>query len=238
MGAGFIRHRYALGLGAVLAAFALVTEQVVRSGPLVRLDYAVHDRRVDLHYPHAYDAMYYLVMIGQRGLALAPALVAAALLARRVRSWRPVVVLGLAVLALNLLVGAGKLYTERPKPADGSAAVFVPGGIIFPSGHAANVVLTWGLLAYLLVQYGPVRRVAPGMALTALAALIVGVASVYLDTHWVSDILAGWLAGTAVLVATVWADRSYRPLARSRGSDPAAVEREHRRLRVGVGPDR
>lgn len=203
-----MRRWYALGLGGLLGALGLVTEQVLAGGPLVRFDYAVHDRRFDLRYPHAHEVMSYLVMLGQRGPALAPVLVAAVVLARRARSWRPVVVPGLALLALTVLVGAGKLWTGRLRPADGSAAVFASGGIIYPSGHAANVVLSGGLLVWLLVRYGPVRRLAPGLALTALASLVVGIGCVYLDTHWVSDLLAGWLTGAAVLLATMWVDRS------------------------------
>jgi hypothetical protein len=32
----------------------------------------------------------------------------------------------------------------------------------------------------------------------------VGLCTVYLDTHWVSDVLGGWIAGVLVLIALPW----------------------------------
>ena len=204
------RHRFAVIFGLALIALTWIVEQVLASGSLVTLDYTVHYLRLDLRYPQIYTTMFYLVMIGQRGPTAIPALAVTVLLAWRQRSWRPLVLFGGSLFALNLLVAAGKFATARLKPADSSAALF-DGGTIFPSGHASNVVLTWGIVAYLLVHYGPVRRLRVGAIATAVASLIVGVASIYLDTHWVSDILAGWLTGLLILMAAIAVDRRHPP---------------------------
>ncbi|WP_236836230.1 phosphatase PAP2 family protein [Blastococcus sp. KM273129] len=68
--------------------------------------------------------------------------------------------------------------------------------MVFPSGHAANAVAMWGVVAYLARRH---RRGAPVLA--ALVAAGVGASTVYLGTHWVSDVLAGWIAGALVLLA-------------------------------------
>ncbi len=208
-----VRHRFAVTFTVALIALTWIVEQVLVSGSLVTFDYTVHYLRLDLRYPQIYTAMFYLVMIGQRGPTAIPALVVTVLLAWRQRSWRPLVLFGGSLLALNLLVAAGKFATARLKPADSSAALF-NGGTIFPSGHASNVVLTWGIVAYLLVRYGPVRRVRAGAIATAVASVVVGVASIYLDTHWVSDILAGWLTGLVILMTAIALDRRHPPVAR------------------------
>lgn len=216
-GRSLLRHRFAITLTLVLLATAWIIQQVLTAGSLVTFDYTVHYLRLDLRYPHIYDAMFYLVMIGQRGPTLIPALIIIAILAWRRRSWRPLLVLGFALLALNVVVGGAKFYTARLAPYDNTAALYA-GGTIFPSGHASNVIVTWGIVVYALMRYGPLRHAWPGAALTTLASLIVGVASIYLDTHWFSDIIAGWLIGVAILMATIAVDRR-RPLSSETAAD-------------------
>lgn len=75
------------------------------------------------------------------------------------------------------------------------------GGDIFPSGHTANAVVTWGVLAYLATT--SLRRRSLSV-IAALGALGVGMTTVYLGTHWVSDVLLGWAAGLLVLLAMPW----------------------------------
>jgi len=215
-----IRHRFAITLTSVLLALTAITQQVLVMGPLVSGDYAVHNLRIDLRYPQFYDAMLYLVMVGQRGPTAIPAIVLAVALAVRARTWRPVLLLGFALLALNCAVGLVKLSVARALPADNTAAVFVNNGIIYPSGHASNVIVTWGIATYLLVRYGPMKRYEIGVVVTATASLIVGIGSIYLDTHWVSDILAGWLSGIAILMITVALDRRF-PVVRPKHRAPA-----------------
>lgn len=211
LGRSLLRHRFAVLFVLTLAALTWTVEQVLASGSLVTFDYTVHYLRFDLRYPQIYPTMFYLVMIGQRGPTAIPAAIVTILIAWRRRSWRPILLFGTSMLALNLIVGAGKFATARLKPADSNAALF-DGGTIFPSGHASNVVLTWGIVVYLLVHYGPLRSYRVGAAATAVASLIVGIASIYLDTHWVSDILAGWLVGAAILMATIAFDRRHPPV--------------------------
>jgi membrane-associated phospholipid phosphatase len=220
--ATLIRRRFAVTLTLVLCALAVITEQVVTMGPLVALDYHVHNLRFDLRYPQYYDAMLYLVMVGQRGPTAIPAVLVVAALAWRMRNWRPLVLLGFALIALNGFVGAAKLLIARALPADNTAAVFVNNGIIFPSGHASNAIVTWGLVGYLLTRYGPIRRYEIGIVVTAMASLIVGIGSIYLDTHWMTDILAGWLAGIAILMVTVRLDQLF-PIVRAKHRAPVTM---------------
>lgn len=234
-----IRRRFAITLSVVLVALIVITQQVLVMGPLVSGDYRVHNLHFDLRYPQFYDAMLYLVMIGQRGPTAIPAVILAAALAWRMRNWRPLFILGFSLLTLNAVVGAAKLFIARALPADNTAAVFVNNGIIYPSGHASNVVVTWGIATYLLVEYGPVKRYDIGIAITTMASLIVGIGSIYLDTHWVTDILAGWLSGAAILMITIALDRRY-PISRAKHRAPTLVSviPAPRRERVPAGAGR
>lgn len=77
------------------------------------------------------------------------------------------------------------------------------GGDIFPSGHTANAVVTWGILAYLASTPRARRWLS---ALSAVTSLGVGLATVYLGTHWLSDVVLGWAAGLLILLALPWCE--------------------------------
>ncbi|MER6632617.1 phosphatase PAP2 family protein [Streptomyces sp. NPDC000987] len=182
--------------------------------PLLEFDWRMAMWRPYRQWPRPAGLLGVLVVAGQRGPT---ATVAAAWLGwrfRRSRDPRPLLVLLAALVLLNVSVGAVKLGTGRVGPdyahAFGSPEFF-RGGDMFPSGHTANSVVVWGTLAYL----APRRRGAAGV-LAALAALVVGLTTVYQGYHWFSDALGGWIAGALVLLAlprcerfaerlTVWA---------------------------------
>ena len=102
-----------------------------------------------------------------------------------------------ALTILNLTVGSVKLATGRLGPALTTRphAVF-DGGDIFPSGHTANAVVIFGVLAMVAVQH---RRTM--IALAVFVSITVGLSAIFLDTHWVTDVLGGWIGGALVLLA-------------------------------------
>jgi len=63
------------------------------------------------------------------------------------------------------------------------------------------------------------------IALAVLISFTVGLSTVYLDTHWVSDVFGGWIAGALVLIALPWVMPYVERIA-----DPA-IRWGHRRLR-------
>ena len=71
----------------------------------------------------------------------------------------------------------------------------------FPSGHSLETSAVAMTIAYLLTREGFADgRIALPAALAVPA--ISGVGRVYLDRHWATDVLAGWLGGTAVAAFT------------------------------------
>ncbi|MFG2192460.1 phosphatase PAP2 family protein [Streptomyces sp. NPDC048639] len=197
------RHRMVLFGAAVLFYLANVAAVFV-SDHLVRLDWQVMLFRPYKQWPDLHAFLDYFVVMGQRGPTAV--LVAAWLGWRswRQRTMRPLLALGVGLLLLNITVGAVKYGLGRLGPhyatTVGSAEMFA-GGDIFPSGHTANAVVTWGILAYLATT-PRARRVLSVVA--AVFALGVGATTVYLGTHWVSDVLLGWAAGLLVLLALPW----------------------------------
>lgn len=197
------RHRVVL-LSAMLAFYLAIVVAVLTTSWLVRLDWQIMFFRPYEQWPQLHAFLDYLVVLGQRGPT---AVMVAAWLGWR--SWRqhtlrPLITLGVSLLLLNITVGAVKLGLGRLGPhyatEIGSAELFA-GGDIFPSGHTANAVVTWGILAY-LASTTVTRRVLS--LFSAVVSLSVGATTVYLGTHWVSDVLLGWIAGLLIMLALPW----------------------------------
>ncbi|MDT0381860.1 phosphatase PAP2 family protein [Streptomyces sp. DSM 42041] len=188
--------------------YALIVAAVLLTTELVRWDWQLMLLRPYKQWPEFHAFLDYFVVLGQRGPTAV--LVAAWLGWRswRQRTLRPLLVLASALLVLNVSVGAVKIGLGRLGPhyatQVGSAELFA-GGDIFPSGHTANAVVTWGILAYLATT-PRARRVLSVVA--AVFALGVGATTVYLGTHWLSDVLLGWVAGLIILLGLPWCEPS------------------------------
>ncbi|MFF4960918.1 phosphatase PAP2 family protein [Streptomyces sp. NPDC001222] len=197
------RHRVVL-FSATLAFYTAIVWAVVVSSWLVRLDWQVMFFRPYQQWPQIHAFLDYYVVLGQRGPT---AVMVASWLGWR--SWRqhtlrPLLSLGAALLLLNITVGAAKYGMGRLGPhyatVIGSNEMW-RGGDIFPSGHTANAVVTWGILAYLASTPRARRWLS---AVSAVTSLGVGLTTVYLGTHWLSDVLLGWAAGLLILLALPW----------------------------------
>jgi membrane-associated phospholipid phosphatase len=197
------RHRVVL-FSATLAFYVAIVWAVLVTSWLVRLDWQVMFFRPYQQWPEIHAFLDYYVVLGQRGPT---AVMVAAWLGWR--SWRqhtlrPLLALGVSLLLLNVTVGAAKLGMGRLGPhyatEIGSNEMWL-GGDIFPSGHTANAVVTWGILAYLASTPRARRWLS---ALSAVTSLGVGLTTVYLGTHWLSDVLLGWAAGLLILLALPW----------------------------------
>lgn len=114
------------------------------------------------------------------------------------RNRRPVLATAAGYAAL-LVVWFLKAIGNRPGPSTAGRAI--SGGLgYFPSGHTGNTMLGYGTSALILafVFTGRRARALITVAMT-LWALAVGFALVWMDYHWVSDVLGSYaLCGAAL----------------------------------------
>jgi membrane-associated phospholipid phosphatase len=146
--------------------------------------------------------------LGLRGVTATALLIAAFYIARRFRTWRPLNLAILSLICLNLVVGFFKFWLGRTKPKVGIDLLHF-GGMSYPSGHASNALLTWGVLAYLIYRYAHVNRYRGRLASAGVATISLTVCTVSLirDTHWFSDLLGGLFIGGSLLVLIIAIDR-------------------------------
>ncbi len=194
--------------GLLFFGFLLVTQQVISNGPLIHLD----ARIFNAERPHLTKLEKLILLridnLGLRGVTATILLITAFFIARRFKSWRPLNLSILAVLTLNLVVGLAKLGVGRTKPKLNVDLVYA-GGLSYPSGHASNAILTWGVLAYILYRYSHPDAWHPLAMGVAAGAFTIGVCivSAFRNTHWLSDLLGGLFIGGALLVLVIAVDR-------------------------------
>jgi membrane-associated phospholipid phosphatase len=129
------------------------------------------------------------------------------LLALRARR-EAVVLLGLVLVAQLLWVVSGKIVA-RPRPSADLIQVLIEeqdvhGFPSFPSGHTVYYTAFFGFLWFLVFTKVslPILRW-PLLALFSTLVPLIGVARLYLGAHWASDVVGGYLLGSAVLVAGI-----------------------------------
>jgi membrane-associated phospholipid phosphatase len=178
------------------ALYAALTLGVLVRSPVIEVDRTLF--RLDLYdrQPGLWPFINTYVMLGQRAPVTFAALPWIAWRCWRMRARTPLLRLLVALIVLNLSVGVVKVFVGRNGPLHTPNAhdVFA-GGNIYPSGHTSNAVVMFGLLAWMAVRH---RRAA--IAAAVFVPLTVGLCTIYLDTHWFSDVVGGWLAGALVLL--------------------------------------
>ena len=192
----------------LLVGFLLVTHQVIINGPLVAYDEEIASQPQPEFEGLSGFILRRLDDLGLRGLTATVLLIAAAFIAYKFKTWRPLNLAFLSVVLLNLVVGGFKLMLGRTKPRDGFDLLHA-GGMSFPSGHASNAVLSWGSLAYIIYRYAKVDRYQGKLATAGVITitLTVCIVSLIRRTHWFSDLLGGVFIGSALLVAVIAIDR-------------------------------
>ena len=186
----------------LLVAFAALTVALAR-GHLLALDVRVADW-ADGHRPPAlYWPARVLNYLGQGGQVLMPvSIVLAGLLAWRRRSIRPLLVFVAAFVLTYLTIGPLKIWFDRAAPhftGPDRVVLFNPAAtgasaLSYPSGHVANALVWYGVIALLL---GGLITLRPRVqtALRVLPPAIVFCTTTYLGFHWITDSVAGLFLG-------------------------------------------
>ncbi|MCW2885560.1 MAG: PA-phosphatase [Streptosporangiaceae bacterium] len=139
----------------------------------------------------------------------------------------------LALWAVTTLAVGGlldvvlKSLVNRTRPKLLNAIAHAPGGS-FPSGHALTAALGCATIVLILLPLLPGTRRWLAWAAATVITLVTGACRVALGVHYVSDVVAGWILGVAIVLATTAAFEAWR---RDAGRPPASPATE------GVEPE-
>jgi len=191
-----------IAAGGCLWLFGGVVEDLLTGDPLVRFDRVVDD---NLH-SHATPPLtkFFLIVtaFGSLEAIVLLGVVVAALLAWR-RMWTLLVTWFAAVAGSALLDRLLKEFFHRPRPHF-AHPLLVETSYSFPSGHAMESFVAYGVLAYFAVL--ALRTWEARVAVVCGAALLVvliGFSRMYLGVHYFSDVVAGYAAGGVWLSALI-----------------------------------
>lgn len=197
-----------LGLIAVFAYLAL--EVIARRTEA--FDRAVRDWVFAHRSPLLVSICRIVTLLGDPLTLLIAAAILAFMLARAGARVRPLVVAALPLCLTGTATALRKWY-EIPRPPRSAAAL---GEFGFPSGHTLGSTALAIVVGYVLVRERGARGL--GWTIALVVPLAVGISRLYLDMHWASDVIGGWLIGGAYACAVCAVYR--QALRRSRPNRP------------------
>ena len=127
----------------------------------------------------------------------------------------------IAALSSTAIYQGMKYIFQRPRP-DIALRLIEESGYSFPSGHSMNCLVSYGILAYLILKYCENARLAKIFSVgLGLIIILIGLSRVYVGVHFPTDVIGGWSLGIAVLVAMMYAfekfDGRYEKLCMMKG---------------------
>ena len=228
-----IDHWQWVGMAAGLGLFVAIAWDDIVHGPLYQSDSVVNEWVGD-----RYEDGWPIRTVGEVLSLPADATLATAVVLlfgvlwwvwgeRRIATWA-VVGGGATALLLALL----KAAFERERPTFSELA---PHSYSFPSGHTISAAAALGILIVMGTQVHVDRQAMQGerarrawrRALTSwiVLSLVVGMARVMAQRHWMSDVLASWALGLALVCAVLRA--AGVPRRRTTLPEPAPAPVEH-----------
>jgi membrane protein DedA with SNARE-associated domain/membrane-associated phospholipid phosphatase len=196
-----------LTIGLALAAgglwlFGGLAEDVLTNDPLVRFDRSVADYLHSLATPPLTTFFLIVTAFGSIEAVVLLGLLVAAFFAWRRRwlflgTWLAAV--GGSAVLNHLLKG----LFARPRPFF-EHPLLIETSYSFPSGHAMESFVVYGMLAYFAVLALKSWRARTAVVFgAAFLVLLIGLSRMYLGVHYFSDVVAGYAAGNVWLSALI-----------------------------------
>ncbi len=183
----------AIGLAS---AFAEIYEMVVEDGGVNLIDQPLLAWIVAHRTPGLNEAVTIFTTSGGPFWMPVITTAATALLAWKLRSWTPVIVMLIAVAGSLAMTVVGKAVVGRHRPPRIEAIPPYESSASFPSGHSLNSMVITAVIVYFLLTYlvSVIARLA-ALVVGGVYAAAMGLSRVYLGHHWLSDVVAAWALG-------------------------------------------
>lgn len=158
-----------------------------------------------LRTPWLNSVMFFITAFGNQFMLVFAALLAVLLALRKHR--KEVILFCVAIAMGAVLNSSFKNLAQRPRP-DMSPLVFEP-SYSFPSGHAMNSFIFYALVAYFSYHFFRSKSLTVLVSgICGVLVLLIGFSRIYLGVHYLSDIIAGFIAGFWWFVTILLVERT------------------------------
>jgi undecaprenyl-diphosphatase len=182
--------------GVLLALLAVVVRS---SDVLAGIDSSVAEWANRHGSAWSHDALTLVTRLGEVWVVVPVAILVAVVEITRTRNRWVVPFLLIVILGDHLLTNAIKQLVDRARPTIEAVAATL--GPSFPSGHTSTAAASWAAFALVAGRWWG-RRAWPALAGAAVGiAVAVALSRVFLDVHWLTDVLGGLALGWAWFAA-------------------------------------
>jgi membrane-associated phospholipid phosphatase len=223
---------FAIALALVGIPFGFFLDQVLREGPMLRIDtWAANTLHEIVRESDLAVTLLQIVSYTGKPIFFVIVCVPVGLFLLKRGHFHLAVFIATATILGGLVDTWVKLAVNRDRPSleDPVATAF---GHSFPSGHSMMSLVTYGAL--LLIFLPVIRRRGLAIAVVAVWVLAIGFSRLALGVHFISDVLGGYALGAAWLALNtaafeIWREdrglRHTKPL--EEGVEPEAEEDLH-----------
>lgn len=189
-----------IGILASLWVFLVIVDGAVTEARLSAIDQGIQEIMALILQERMTEWVVFITDLGgTRGTVIGVILVGVPLLIRR--RWWSAFGLVFATAGGGLIVWGLKEFFARARPVEQLVEV---GGYAFPSGHAFSAMVFFGFLIYLGQKHIRSAILQVFVTISCFAMIIlIGASRVYLNVHWLTDVLGGFFAGFAWLVLSI-----------------------------------
>ncbi len=214
-----------LSIGLAISAlfvwiFGGITEDILTGDPFVEVDRWLVSRVLYFRSPEVTAFMKAITHLGG-GITIAGGSLICILILSMKRRWEYALGHLTAVAGGSILVYVLKVAVHRPRPITETSLVRA-WGWSFPSGHAMMSVIFYGMVSYFLVRDIRAWRLQVfTVTMAVFLVFLIGLSRIYLQVHYLSDVLAGFAGGMFWLSICITGLEVYRKR-RSEKNRPAS----------------
>lgn len=160
------------------------------------IDQLIREGLVKLSGPSLERFFLQITDFGSPGTFIILAMLFSVLLVFRKKRWEAFFMDGCLLTSWWVMRLLKELFA-RPRP-EGEHLTYAA-GYSFPSGHAMISIAFYGFLAYLALRLLPGRTGKALAVILGVLVFLIGISRIYLNVHYFSDVLAGFLMGGFIL---------------------------------------
>jgi len=151
--------------------------------------------------------MLIITNIGNKYFILFFSLILAALLLFHKKDYMKVKIFIISIFLGAFFSQALKYLIKRIRPEN---MLIEQGGYSFPSGHATLSMIFFGMLIYLFkdeIKNNLEKYIF--IALNILLILLIGISRIYLNVHYLTDVLGGYILGYICIILSIYIYKKY-----------------------------